>query len=171
MWWGYWSDAEMISHIKSVWFYRNPVDNYLLWRYEQYLCNDNYPIPKITYEDVISDKSIEHIAPQTQDSPLENGYGVYVDKENPKEGIVSGEWMNSVGNLMLMAGRQNSSLGNRPFADKLRTYGTDNLLNQQKEIMEFVVDREHPVWDKSCIEKRFNKIVRAAKEIWSLDNI
>lgn len=147
------------------------MDNYLLWRYEQYLCNDNYPIPKITYEDVISDKSIEHIAPQTQDSPLENGYGVYADKENPKEGIVSGEWMNSVGNLMLMAGRQNSSLGNRPFADKLRTYGTDNLLNQQKEIMEFVVDREHPVWDKSCIEKRFNKIVRAAKEIWSLDNI
>ena len=48
--------------------------------------------------------------------------------------------MNSVGNLMLMAGRQNSSLGNRPFADKLRTYGTDNLLNQQKEIMEFVGD-------------------------------
>lgn len=171
MWWGYWSDAEMISHIKSGWFYRNPVDNYLLWRYEQYLCNDNYSIPKITYEDVISDKSIEHIAPQTQDSPLENGYGVYADKENPKEGIVSGEWMNSVGNLMLMAGRQNSSLGNRPFADKLRTYGTDNLLNQQKEIMEFVGDREHPVWDKSCIEKRFNKIVRAAKEIWSLDNI
>lgn len=102
---------------------------------------------------------------------MENGYGVYADKENPKEGIVSGEWMNSVGNLMLMAGRQNSSLGNRPFADKLRTYGTDNLLNQQKEIMEFVGDREHPVWDKSCIEKRFNKIVRAAKEIWSLDNI
>lgn len=37
--------------------------------------------------------------------------------------------------------------------------------------MEFVGDREHPVWDKSCIEKRFNKIVRAAKETWSLDNI
>lgn len=29
MWWGYWSDAEMISHIKSGWFYRNPMDNYL----------------------------------------------------------------------------------------------------------------------------------------------
>ena len=110
-WWGYWSDREMLNQLKSGWFYRNRVDNYLLWRYEQYLCNDNYPTPKITYEDVISNESIEHIAPQTQSNPLENGYGIYEDTENPSEGIVSGEWMNCVGNLMLMAGRQNSSLG------------------------------------------------------------
>lgn len=169
--WGYWSDMQMLNHIKSGWFYGNRVDNYLLWRYEQYLCNDNYPFPKVAYADVISNESIEHIAPQTQANPLENGYGVYEDNENPGEGIVSGEWMNCVGNLMLMAGRQNSSLGNRPFADKLLVYGRDNLLNQQKEIIEFVTDKEHPVWDKASIERRFAKIVRAAKEIWDLDNI
>ena len=171
LWWGYWSDTEMLNHVKSSWFYGNRVDNYLLWRYEQYLCNDNYPTPKVSYADVISNESIEHIAPQTQANPLENGYGIYEDKENPEEGIVSGEWMNCVGNLMLMAGRQNSSLGNRPFADKLHTYGKDNLLNQQKEIIEFVADKEHPVWDKSSIERRLNKIVNAVKEIWNLDNI
>lgn len=170
-WWGYWSDTEMLNHIKSGWFYGNRVDNYLLWRYEQFLCNANYPTPKISYADVISNESIEHIAPQTQATPLENGYGVYEDKENPGDGIVSGEWMNSIGNLMLMAGRQNSSLGNRPFADKLKVYGRDNLLNQQKDIIEFVTDKEHPVWDKSSIERRFNKIVSAVKEIWNLDNI
>ncbi len=170
-WWGYWSDTEMLNHVKSGWFYGNRVDNYLLWRYEQYLCNDNYPAPKVAYADVISNESIEHIAPQTQAAPLENGYGVYDDKDNPVDGIVSGEWMNCVGNLMLMAGRQNSSLGNRPFADKLLVYGRDNLLNQQKEIIEFVTDKEHPVWDKSSIERRFNKIVSAVKEIWNLNNI
>ena len=170
-WWGYWSDTEMLNHVRSGWFYGNRVDNYLLWRYEQYLCNDNYPTPKVSYSDVISNESIEHIAPQTQANPLENGYGVYEDKENPEEGIVSGEWMNCVGNLMLLAGRQNSSLGNRPFADKLQVYGRDNLLNQQKEIIEFVTDKEHPVWNKSSIEKRFNKIVSAVKEIWDLNNI
>ena len=170
-WWGYWSDTEMLNHVKSGWFYGNRVDNYLLWRYEQYLCNDNYPTPKVSYSDVISNESIEHIAPQTQAAPLENGYGVYDDKDNPVDGIVSGEWMNCVGNLMLMAGRQNSSLGNRPFADKLLVYGRDNLLNQQKEIIEFVTDKEHPIWDKSSIERRFNKIVGAVKEIWNLDNI
>jgi hypothetical protein len=170
-WWGYWSDREMLNQLKSGWFYRNRVDNYLLWRYEQYLCNDNYPTPKITYEDVISNESIEHIAPQTQSNPLENGYGIYEDTENPSEGIVSGEWMNCVGNLMLMAGRQNSSLGNRPFPHKIQIYGKDNLLNQQKEIIEFVTDKDNPVWDKASIEKRFNKIINAAKDIWSLDNI
>lgn len=170
-WWGYWSDGEMLNCIKSGWFYGNRVDNYLLWRYEQYLCNDNYPTPKISYVDVISNESIEHIAPRTQAIPLDNDYGVYEDEKNPNEGIVSGEWMNSVGNLMLMAGRQNSSLGNRPFAEKLQVYGRDNLLNQQKEIIEFVTDKEHPVWDKSSIERRYNKIVSAVKEIWNLNNI
>lgn len=79
--------------------------------------------------------------------------------------------MNSVGNLMLMAGRQNSSLGNRPFVDKLQVYGRDNLLNQQKEIIEFVTDKEHPVWDKLSIERRCNKIIAAVKDIWNLDKI
>ena len=161
----------MYNHLKSGWFYGNRVDNYLLWRYEQYLCNNNYPTPKISFGDVISNESIEHIAPQTQPNPLENGYGVYEDNENPSEGIVSGEWLNCVGNLMLMAGSQNSSLGNRSFLQKLQVYGKDNLLNQQKEVIEFVADKDNPVWDKTSIEKRFNKIVQAAKEIWNLDNI
>ena len=170
-WWRYWSDTEMLNHIRSGWFYGNRVDNYLLWRYEQYLCNDDYPNPKVSYTDVISNESIEHIAPQSQENPLENGYGIYDNKENPNEGIVSGGWMNSIGNLLLIAGRQNSSLGNRPFAEKLQVYGKDNLLNQQKEILEFVTDKEYPTWDKSSIERRFNKIINAAKEIWNLDNI
>ena len=170
-WWGYWSDKQMLEHIKSGWFYGNRVDNYLLWRYEQWQCCKNYPNPKICFSDVISNESIEHIAPQTQSSPLENGYGIYEDKDNPQQGIVSGEYMNCVGNLMLMAGSQNSSLGNKPFALKLKVYGSDNLLYQQKEIIEFVEDKNNPIWDKDCIKRRRDKIIQAAKEIWSLDNI
>jgi hypothetical protein len=86
-------------------------------------------------------------------------------------GIVSGEWMNCVGNLMLMAGRQNSSLGNRPFREKLEVHGKDNLLDQQKEVKEFVADKDSPVWDRACIEKRFDKIIETAETIWSLDAI
>lgn len=67
-WWGYWSDKQMLEHIKSGWFYGNRIDNYLLWRYEQWLCCKNYPNPKICFSDVISNESIEHIAPQTQSS-------------------------------------------------------------------------------------------------------
>lgn len=35
---------------------------------------------------------------------------------------------------MLISQSHNSSIGNKPFADKLQSYGKDNLLNQQKEI-------------------------------------
>ena len=66
-----------------------------------------------------------------------------------------------------MAGRQNSYLWNRPFPQKLEVYGKDNLLNQQKEIIDFVTDKNNPVWDKASIERRFNKIIQAAKDIWS----
>ena len=79
--------------------------------------------------------------------------------------------MNSVGNLMLMAGSQNCSLGNKPFALKLKVYGSDNLLYQQKDIIEFVIDKDNPIWDKDCIKRRRDKIIQAAKEIWSLDSI
>ena len=66
---------------------------------------------------------------------------------------------------------QNCSLGNKPFALKLKVYGSDNLLYQQKEIIEFVIDKGKPIWDKDCIKRRRDKIIQAAKEIWSLDSI
>lgn len=174
-WWGYWNDEEMLDHLKQEWFYWNRVSNYLLWRYEQYLCNDNYPEPKVDFQKMISKESIEHIAPQTEPQNLpeikENGYGTYDNKQNPSEGIVSGNWMHCVGNLMLMAGNQNSSLGNKSFIEKLHIYGSDNLLNQQKEITEFISNPDNPIWDKTSIEKRRDKIVQAAQKIWSLDSI
>lgn len=171
-WWSdYWGDQQMIHHLDSGWFYGNRVDNYLLWRYEQYLCDKNYPVPKVNFRDVVSQESIEHIAPQTEPSQVKNGYGVYDDKNVKENGIQSGNWLHCVGNLMLMAKSQNSSLGNKPFPDKLTTYGKSNLLHQQKEIINFVNDPKNPIWDKNAIEKRHKKILEAAKEIWNLDNI
>jgi hypothetical protein len=47
----------------------------------------------------------------------------------------------------------------------------DNLLNQQKEIVSFVVDTKKPVWDRVAIEKRFNKIIEASMKIWDIKKI
>lgn len=173
-WWGYWSDNEMKRLVDSGWFYQNRVDNYLLWKYEMYLCNDNHPMPhKVTFDELIRNESIEHIAPQTPTNgdPLANGYGIYTDKEIPENGIESGHWLNCVGNLMLISQSHNSSIGNKPFANKLASYGKDNLLNQQKEIIEFVSDKNNPVWNKDAIERRHNKIKEAVLEIWNLNLI
>lgn len=170
--WRYWSDNELDDLVDSGWCYQNRVDNYLLWKYEMYLCNDNHPMPhKVTFDELIRNESIEHIAPQTptNGNPLANGYGVYEDKENPKNGIESGHWLNRVGNLMLISQSHNSSIGNTSFANKLASYGKDNLLNQQKEIIEFVTDKDNPVWDKDAIRRRHKKIIEAVSKIWNLN--
>lgn len=172
--WRFWNDDELMRRVNTGWFYQNRVDNYLLWKYEMYLCNDNHSMPlKVSFDDLIHQESIEHIAPQTPTNgdSVANGYGVYEDKDNPQNGIVSGEWLNCVGNLMLISQSHNSSIGNKPFAEKLASYGKDNLLNQQKEIVEFVEDKDNPRWDKSAIERRHNKIKAAVKDVWDLDKI
>lgn len=173
-WWGYWNDNELMRCVDTGWFYKNRVDNYLLWKYELYLCNENHPKPhQVTFKDLIRNESIEHIAPQTPTNgdPIANGYGVYDDKENLQNGIISGNWLNCVGNLMLISQSHNSSIGNKPFAEKLASYGKDNLLNQQKEIIDFVEDKNNPIWDKTAIEKRHEKIKEAVRNIWRLDLI
>jgi len=172
-WWSYWSNYTMNQYL-SGYFYRNRVDNYFLSKYELYIGNENHPTPhKVTFSDLISNESIEHIAPQTptNGNPIANGYGAYEDTVIPDNGIVSGHWLNSVGNLMLISQQHNSSIGNKPFSDKLQSYGKDNLLNQQKQIADFIKDKSNPVWDKDTIEKRQQQILKAATEIWNLDNI
>lgn len=172
-WWNYWNDESMVSLLNGH-MYQNRVDNYLLWKYELFLCDINHPKPhQVSFEDLIRKESIEHIAPvtPTDGSPVENGYGVYEDVQHPENGIVSGNWLNCVGNLMLISQAHNSAIGNKPFKDKIESYGRDNLLNQQKEIGGYVADISNPTWDKQAIEKRKVNIVTAAKQIWNMDNI
>lgn len=170
--WYYWNDNSLyFQSIGMLDFYSNTMANYLLWKYELYLCNKNHPRPhNVSFKDLIRKESIEHIAPQKPKNgdPLANGYGKYEDAEN---GIKSGHWLHCVGNLMLISQSHNSSIGNQHFANKLDSYGKDNLLNQQKEIQDFVEDRNNPVWDVAAIKKRHEKILKAAQEIWNLDKI
>lgn len=172
-WWGYWNNYSMNSYLNGY-FYKNRVDNYLLWKYELFISDVNHPRShRVSFENLIHNESIEHIAPQTptNNDPLANGYGIYEDKENPQNGIVSGNLLNSVGNLVLISGSLNSSIGNKAFSEKIQSYGKDNLLNQQKEIINFVNDPENLIWDKDAINARRRKIIDAANKIWDLDNI
>lgn len=175
-WWSYWSDKAMQNALDEGEFYQSRVKNYVLWRYESDLCatSGGYRAPvKIGYADLIARENIEHIAPQTptDGDPQANGYGAYKDAVKPENGIVSGDWMNCLGNLMLIAGAHNLSISNGPFKTKLASYGQGNLLNQQKEIGGFVTDPANPVWDKDAIERRLRVIQKAADAIWALDKL
>ena len=102
---------------------------------------------------------------------IDSIYGFYVDAVAPENGIESGQWLNCIGNLMLISESHNKSIGNCPFKDKLASY-KDSPLRQQLEIEEFATSRDgEPVWDMAAIKKRKQAMIEAAMEIWSLDKI
>jgi hypothetical protein len=172
--WGYWGNGEM-KRILNGYFYGNRVDNYFYWQYELYCNNKNgYNVPSgIKYSDIVRSENIEHIAPRTPTNgdPVANGYGIYVDAVTPENGIESGQWLNSIGNLMLISESHNKSIGNCPFKDKLASYKASTL-RQQLEIEEFATIRDdEKIWDLDAIKKRKQTMIEAAMEIWSLDKI
>lgn len=169
-WWSYWSDNSISEYLDSGYFYKNRVDNYLLWKYELWLSDDKGNQSPLNYTDVMSNESIEHIAPQNPPNgqQLGTGYGTYSDDIQPSEGIESGNWLNCVGNLMLMSQSHNSHVGNKPFSEKLASYEEVSALKQHKEIRTFLQDVNNPGWDKTAIEKRHKKILSFAKKNWKL---
>lgn len=173
--WGYWGNGEMCRILDSGYFYGNRVDNYFYWQYELYRNRKNgYDAPSgIKYSDIVRSENIEHIAPRTPTNgdPLANGYGIYVDAVAPENGIESGQWLNSIGNLMLIAESHNKSIGDCRFADKLTSYEKSSL-SQQREIKDFASNKDGMlIWDMEAIKKRKQSMIEAAMEIWSLDNI
>ena len=73
---------------------------------------------------------------------------------------------------MLISGSHNASIGNKPFNEKLSTYKSNPLLNQQAEIVKFVKnENDRSVWKSESIGERHIKIVEFAINNWSFDSI
>ena len=89
---------------------------------------------------------MEHIAPQTENP--ETGYDSY-DEE------FVNQYINCLGNYLLLSKSHNCSVGNKPFADKRNSY---NHLEQQREIQKMTA--ESPTWTKELIQQRKDKIVK-----------
>ena len=151
---GYWSDTAMKSVLDSGNMYNNQVLNYLLWEYEEDIQNKGYNIHKISLER----EQIEHISPQKPDKGrLATGYSPYNDdfEEN---------FLNCLGNLMLISGSHNASIGNKPFKEKINSYKSNPLLNQQAEIKDFCKQEEK--WGKDEITTRKKKILDFCEKRW-----
>jgi len=160
----YWGEYEMASSLNGR-MYGNNVLRYVLWRYESKLQNVGYGIANFTIEN----EQIEHISPQQPSSgQIESGYEVNDQNQYPED-----YWMflNNIGNLLLISGSHNASIGNRPFAEKLKSYNKNPLLNQQVQIKDFVKKRP-PKWDRNAIERRRVAIVdNFALSEWSFDTV
>ena len=163
----YWGDSNTKNYLNGS-MYGNNVLNYMLWRYENYIQNKGYSIRTFSIEN----EQIEHISPQnpTNGEPIETGYEV--DANNQYSDEFTAQKLNSMGNLMLISGSHNASIGNKPFSEKLATYKTNPLLNQQAEIIKFAkTENDLPIWKSESIDERQAKLLIFAIENWSFDRI
>lgn len=161
----YWGDSR-VQEFLNGWMYENPMLNYILWCYEDFIQNKGYSIGSYTIEN----EQIEHISPQVppKGERLAGGYDVNENDEYSQE-FVDKE-LNCIGNLMLISGSHNASIGNKTFKDKLESYKSNPLLKQQAEIADFL-NKGEILWKTEQIEKRKKKILDFAFSEWNFDNI
>jgi len=143
-WWAYWNNRELeralqggINHLTA---------KFLLWKYENYLESQGKSGYSPTRFDKIISPELEHIAPQTENP--EAGYDTY-DEE------FINQYINCLGNYLLLSKSHNCSVGNKPFAEKRASY---TYLRQQREIQEMTKD--NPTWTRDLIQKRKEKIIQ-----------
>ncbi len=157
----YWTDADVKNALAPERYedrWRKNATT-ILARYESYLRGQRTHTKGYAFKLVDLDKpQIEHIAPQKENNErLKSGYCAYDDD------FYQQHYLNCIGNLLLIDGTHNVSIGNRAFSEKLESY-KNSPLSQQREIKNFAQDR----WDKQAIKSRHVKIVEFVLATWSL---
>lgn len=161
----HWSYGRM-KDILSGYMYGNSALHYLLWEYEEFIQVKGYKVGCV----IIENEQIEHISPQTptDGKPLETGYDVNELNQYTEE--FTRNYLNCIGNLMLISGSHNASIGNVKFIEKLESYKQTPLLKQQAEIPSFVGNTQLE-WKTKQIDARKQKILDYAFKRWNLNDI
>jgi len=146
-WWAYWNKSELEKSIQGG--MNHSIAKFILWKYENYLENQGKSGYSVTRFDNIESPELEHIAPQTPTNgePIAAGYCEY-DEE------FVNQYIDCLGNYLLISKSHNCSVGNKPFNEKRSSY---NHLAQQREIQNMTSVNE--IWDKERIGVRKEKII------------
>jgi hypothetical protein len=148
-WWSYWNNKELERSLQGG--INHSTAKYLLWKYENFLEGKGKNGYLSTRFDKIISPELEHIAPQTENP--ETGYDSY-DEE------FINQYINCLGNYLLLSKSHNCSVGNNPFVDKRNSY---IHMEQQREIQEMTKDKL--VWTRNHIQVRKDKIVQFLMQI------
>lgn len=145
-WWSHWNNRRFNEELQGNMNYG--LAKYILWKYENFLLSQGKKgyLP-IKFSSIL-EPHLEHIAPRTENNmAIASGYCEYYEdfKEN---------YLESLGNYLLLSGSHNCSIGNKPLSEKLLTY---KHLEQQREIVSMVGNSS--VWDKTLIIERKDKII------------
>jgi hypothetical protein len=144
-WWAYWNNDKLKESLQGG--INHSVAKYLLWKYEIYLEQQGKGGYSPTRFDRIISPELEHIAPKTEPENKPHGYDNYDDE-------FRNQYLNCLGNYLLLSKSHNCAVGNIPFAEKLATYLHNE---QQREVKGFVLD--NGIWSKEIIQKRKDKII------------
>lgn len=144
-WWGYWNNDKLNESLQGS--INHSVAKFLLWKYEIHLEQQGKAGYSPTRFDRIISPELEHIAPTTEPKSKLHGYDNY-DEE------FRNQYLNCLGNYLLLSKSHNCAVGNIPLAEKLATY-THN--EQQREVKKLVLKGE--MWGKEIIQKRKDTIV------------
>jgi hypothetical protein len=144
-WWAYWNNEKLGENLQGG--INHAVAKYLLWKYEVHLEQQGKSGYSPTRFDRIISPELEHIAPTTEPEIKPHGYGNY-DEE------FRNQYLNCLGNYLLLSKSHNCAVGNIPLNKKLDTYVHNE---QQREVRSFVP--EDGIWSKEIIQKRKDKIV------------
>ncbi|MEL1244547.1 DUF262 domain-containing protein [Flavobacterium sp. DGU11] len=146
-WWSYWNDVELQKSLQGA--INHSLAKYILWKYENHLeslGNSGYNPSR--YDKIVKPE-LEHISPKvTSGESLARGYSKYDDE-------FVNEYLNCLGNYLLISKSHNCSIGNKPFKDKYDSY---NNLAQQREIR-LIVNQEKLIWSRQLIKDRKKKII------------
>lgn len=147
-WWAYWNNEKLLESLQGEINHR--VAKYLLWKYENHLRSQGKSGYTPVRFDQITLPELEHIAPTTEPEKKPHGYDEY-DEE------FRNQYLNCLGNYLLLSKSHNASIHNDPFHIKHKDY---TRLDQQIEVRNLVPDPEKGIWSKDLIKNRKEKIVR-----------
>ena len=150
-WWAYWNNEKLHESLQGG--INHSVGKYLLWKYEIHLEQQGKAGYSPTRFDKIISPELEHIAPTTEPENKPHGYENY-DEDFKKQ------FLNCLGNYLLLSKSHNCAVGNAPLSKKLETYIHNE---QQREIKELVPD--NGIWSREIIQKRKDKIINVIMSI------
>ena len=169
---GYYDIKKFIDYIKDHFdiqqdgYYGWNGLKYLLYEYDYSLQEDSKEEhKKIDWVEFNKEKTnfitIEHIYPQTSDNDCWNkSFGIFTDEQKLK-------LCNTLGNLVLLSQKKNSSLQNDCFADKKHQQngkvGYFNGSYSENEVAQY------SEWTPETIKERGLKILSFIEERWDID--
>jgi hypothetical protein len=125
----------------------HPTARYRLRKYENYLERQGIDGYALTRFDKIKSPELEHIAPKTESASPKAGYAVYNEE-------FKNQYLDCLGNYLLISKSHNCSIGNIPFIEKHNSYSHSF---QQREIQQ--LSKVEKKWTQELISIRQDKII------------